>query len=544
MSKLTSLAYKFRISNTQIVWYIPTCYASTLLAHSYQPSLSNQDLKVHFFAFLVTIATVAMLFILSWMFSLNLKAKAWILISPLGYLFIGTIRGLFMFKVGEQLDLDTGLSILDRVMVSSGSTVFWLFLLAYFVNMHADYKTRFRSLFLKSIINRNARDGNKEVRSLLDEVQTGLRSIRFSEIGSLPDSETFQKVASDVRKQIDELIRPISHRLWISDSHEYPKARFRTLIVDGFKNLSYHPLVAATLNALISSLTLTTAMSAGEAFIRISIGFISVTLFGYSFRFVRRELKLKSHWYSLLEVFSLSYIPIWFADVTLSSDHISVEQPTTLSIYLVVPFIVTGLSIVTLIRSDQSFLFQSMESLASDNSYVDSRQAASYLHNSLQSELLAISKRLEMAAADPNSPDSRAALEQLGALINRSISEEFADFHSNSRERLNRVIENWKGILSIEIENSDAIFTLDDRSSVVVHLVEELASNLIKHGNSSTLRISCSVNDDQLVLEITPAFEISKPNSIGVGNSPWYEILSNSRAYMSKNGERYIRITL
>ena len=114
---------------------------------------------------------------------------------------------------------------------------------------------------------------------------------------------------------------------------------------------------------------------------------------------------------------------------------------------------------------------------------------ASYLHNSLQSELLALSYQIEESAKDPNTENARRLLEKLGSRINRSISDDFENFVERPLDRLSRIQTGWKGIAAISIEIPDHLLLDANRNFLIVQIIEEAITNAVRFSKSSEVNI-------------------------------------------------------
>lgn len=144
-------------------------------------------------------------------------------------------------------------------------------------------------------------------------------------------------------------------------------------------------------------------------------------------------------------------------------------------------------------------------------------QVASYLHNSLQSELLAISKKLEQAATSTDANTHRESLEQLSAMLNRSITQDFKSFYESPDQRLTQLVASWSGIISIKIDNPAAILANSTKSIIAIQSLEELASNAAKHSNTTELEVKAEINNDFLQLIITANDDYEPITQTGYG---------------------------
>lgn len=419
-------------------------------------------------------------------------------------LLVGPFRGIFMDRLSTLMDVDSGLSIINRIFVSTASTAFWLFLLSYFININNLYRQQYRSLISQAFVSTTKDPTRGDLRQTLDKVQASLRTIQIESRDGSNKSEVLRDISVALKKQVDEIIRPLSRRLWLSAIDEYPRIRLRNTIIDALKNLEYSRILLSSLIAFITFSMFPTFMTFDEAFVRTIIIVVSLNMIGLFFQRLHRRFMRNRVLVSAGEFLVLTFLPISIGDVMYSRSYFQVSTPISLFVYLIIPFVVTSLAMVELIRSDRSRLLSLMATnfreFNSNNS--QSRLLASYLHNSLQSELLALAERLERASKDPGDSSASLVLEDLQSLINRSVHEDFLNSYGDSRERLRQVIRNWSGIVDIEIEDVDLIFHQDQEAVTVVQMIEELASNLSKYGNEERLKIVCIRNEDRLFIQL------------------------------------------
>jgi hypothetical protein len=159
--------------------------------------------------------------------------------------------------------------------------------------------------------------------------------------------------------------------------------------------------------------------------------------------------------------------------------------------------VVIVLSLFDLTQRDRAFLLNLLEQNG-DSIYekvspgvdLDQREIASYLHNSFQSELLALSSQLAAAALSGNKEITSSVLQRASSVATRSLSDDLARMKEQPLDRLKSVIESWKNILEIQID-IDGEFLKDNCNTLVfTQTVEEIASNAFRHDKATCLKIS------------------------------------------------------
>jgi signal transduction histidine kinase len=201
----------------------------------------------------------------------------------------------------------------------------------------------------------------------------------------------------------------------------------------------------------------------------------------------------------------------------------------TLLISLVAPAVIIVLSLFNLTLRDHALIIELLENYeitripGSPKSFdPGERQLASYLHNSLQSELLAIAGQLEEAATSNNHEKSSEILQKVSSLINRSFIDDFEKFSESPLERLDVVRKSWAGILNISIEIPTDLLDSPERNAKLVQTIEEFAANSYRHGKAKDIWVVAKRNEVglQLTLRSNGSQKISTKRGLG---SEWLD---------------------
>jgi glucose-6-phosphate-specific signal transduction histidine kinase len=151
------------------------------------------------------------------------------------------------------------------------------------------------------------------------------------------------------------------------------------------------------------------------------------------------------------------------------------------------------------------------------------QNAAAYLHNLLQSELLAITKQIETSSDDLESVNSRKDLEKLLDRLNRPIKDDFQKFLNNPIERLNRLQSAWKGIAEVNITIPTQALEDQNRNILLVQIVEEAIANAVRHAGATQVNVMAELQVDTRVrFSIINNGVSSKEKSVGLG-SAWLD---------------------
>jgi glucose-6-phosphate-specific signal transduction histidine kinase len=148
------------------------------------------------------------------------------------------------------------------------------------------------------------------------------------------------------------------------------------------------------------------------------------------------------------------------------------------------------------------------------------QNAAAYLHNLLQSELLAITKQMEISSVDSESIDSLKELGELLDRLNRPIKDDFQRFLNNPIDRLNRLQSAWKGIAEIELIIPSQALEDQSRNILLVQIVEEAIANAVRHASATLIRVNAElVADNRVRFSILDNGSSGKEESFGLGSA-------------------------
>jgi signal transduction histidine kinase len=203
--------------------------------------------------------------------------------------------------------------------------------------------------------------------------------------------------------------------------------------------------------------------------------------------------------------------------------------------------VVYVLSLIQLMSKDREYVLDLLSTLKlSDSSFSSLNEKseetalASYLHNSLQSELLALSVQLQNAAEKSDRGESEKLLQQVSSIVNRSIADDFSKFAESPLERLASLESSWRGLLSIEFLVNDEDLQNAATNLTIVQIVQEVATNVFRYDNATNLVIAATKNEQglNLVLQSDGDGELVKGEGFG---SRWFDQITSKAWTIEKN---------
>lgn len=444
----------------------------------------------------------------------------------------GLLRGATFFALLELFDIPQPSPLIQRLFNSTFVTLIWLTIANVAIEVNRRYKRKYRAILSQMmIVNFRNSDGvDSSFASIAEELavlQEGLRDTYSAAEKSSVSNAAMKKVAEDLHLHIESALKPISKRLWLTGTYKYPQLKFWRLILDAIGQLKYPAVLVAVTLALSGVILLAPQLGLASTLFTSTLGF---------FIFIATEIARKK----TVIKFKQSAKVINFVFVFTVGVLTSALTTIALRIYdgsgsFVLGFILSpytsGLIIVaaaiTLALSDRRLILENLSQEVREISKTSllpfqSSQAASYIHNSLQSELTALAHEFEKVAAQPESGRSEALMEKLDALIRRSISEDFANFLESPAKRLGRVLDSWSQIIELTTDIDQDLFIDSARGNLFVQLVEESLANSVRKGKATQVKITAVLSGAQLHIEITDNGTFNQNSTPGMG-SAWIE---------------------
>lgn len=454
----------------------------------------------------------------------------------------GAFRGVVFYYVNVVLGLTQSGSLINRILASTFTTIFWLCASNNIINASRSFKRTYQSAlnqFLAAHVEVFAQKTNTATENPeLVEFEKDL-SKSLSELLGNSDSETFRKVSQSLTVLINERLRPLSRRIWLRSLSEYPVINYKRLLGDSLKLLNFSQIGFIGIMSVLALLNNLFLRKLDESFWR-SFSYLCMTLTLMFF-----FNKSRNHWQRISLNFSFLLI-ISFAPIFISEFFADLlgYQTNYLAALLITPIpaaVIIVLALFDLTQRDRLFLLSLLDKnteiifdSVSAGVDLEQRQIASYLHNSFQSELLALSSQLAAAALSGDKESTSSVLQRASAVAARSLSEDLARMKEQPLDRLDSVINSWKNILEIEVDISNEVLQKKCNTVVFTQTVEEIASNAFRHDKATKLVISAKSGEfgTRLLFQSNGSQPISK--SEGMGDS-WLNQVSITPYSIEKN---------
>jgi signal transduction histidine kinase len=468
-----------------------------------------------------TVLAVSLLGLFTWISSWRFGAHRTISLGTFVVVagIVGAVRGLALLTMDRYLEINATEEAFTQVTNSVFSAVIWLTLIGLVFASKNKYRKRYQSILLQGAIDESSAivwDDHPNVIA----VKTNVAHARNASSEKLAAAE-LSDIARAIRDEIEHNIRPLSHRLWFGNEEEVPRARWSALVRDA--------LTAFTVPVgLVSLIWLAGTILGGiRTFgvpLGIAAGMLSTLTLALLLLSVRRFIP-RTLWWGLFAIATTSIISILLPHLLLTAAGYGQELSTSLLLTAILPLALAALLIATasisLAESDR----RTVLTIAQDRSQstLDRRRESSFLHNTLQSELTGIALQLEQAAKSGTREEAQAALERVDALVSRSISEDFSEFHQHPMQRLHRLSAAWKGLCRLTVWCSEDLHD-DPRLPAAVHVIEEIVANAVRHGGASYVDVQIGLTSDGLRISCVSDSQSPGSDIPGIGQRFLHEL--------------------
>jgi hypothetical protein len=450
----------------------------------------------------------------------------------------GIARGVAIFSIFDLLGFQNPTSLTWRIFNSIFNTFIWLGLGSVVIESNRRFTRRYRALMTQILVLKLREESEphhgfhyiaQQILQMQMRIKGTVEKIKFSSLGL----QSEQILATTLRREVEEELRPLSQRLWVKSIFDPPAVRIGFSVITAIRELKIRFTLIAFIYFLIISLNI--SLLAGPS-VAITYGALTYLFFAM-FNELRKELNRR---------FSFSDARMNFAFVVFIGFAVNLGSTFMLDLLglshsysaavLIAPtltaLIVTA-SFIELALSDRETLLEilSCHIQAQDSDYLErvSRgNAASYVHNSLQSELTSLAFHLDSIAANPDPIQSKLVMEKVESFISRSKSEDFSNFLETPELRLQKVLKSWEGIADIGVSLNELIYADQIRASLMVQLIEESVANAVRGGRANKIAVSAVFSGDSLRI-IVRDNGIAPMKSIGDGlGSKWIDSVSLS----------------
>ena len=441
---------------------------------------------------------------------------------------IGLVRGVFAFLILNNLGYEQIGGLINRSFASILTTLFWLSCSNLLLNYFEDFKIKYQEA-LKGVLHDESNQKENNILEL-DKIQTILKDILTNQ-GKESTSKNLNNLSVMITNYINEELKPLSKRIWLKSLGEYPKMNLLQLIKDAIKIDEFSKVNYFLTLSFLSFINNLFIRDFTESFFR------SVTFLIFLYIFVLFKMILNSRVnnfkfnINLISLFLIGFVPVLLSEYFSQILGFKGTWTGALIIAPIAPMLYLLFAIFGLLFKDQSLIIDLLNNLnffkySKDRNFdSDGRKVASFIHNSLQAELLALASKLEDAAFSENKDKSAQVFQQVTALANRSLIDDFNKFSESPLERLEFIKKSWRGLLEIKVNISEEILTNNNRNFLIVQMIEEFATNSYRYAKSTDISVTAEKTKNGVLLNLTNNGKSPIEKKKGLG-SEWLDKIS------------------
>ncbi len=313
---------------------------------------------------------------------------------------------------------------------------------------------------------------------------------------------------ASIRLVVDSTIRPLSRALWAVESRRYPPLKLVSLYRIALRSLR----LRAWLVALVWAVTSFTALAVPAGIVNAAVytaigGSVAVA----AFHFVRLGWT-RSVVVSLIVVTltSLGSVSLGFVITALitGTELQAADVPVVITGAVWMSFVVIGASILSGVVELRDVIREDLGTSdtrdvirrrsADDTTTASTKLVAAQLHGSVQSGLLGVALALDRGMISSDEIDQRLAaivdeLQLLG-----SAHSDHADGDKPPHEVVADLIDNWAGLLAVEVDNrsTSIVQTLLESRPECADILREALTNAHRHGRATEVTIHATTHSD------------------------------------------------
>lgn len=411
---------------------------------------------------------------------------------------VGTIRGVVLYQVIDVYGYTNRISLVSSAISSLLYTSIYYGGASLFVSLILKTNRLFHSEFQKAAyfrLNRDRESSSSSDPATYEETMTKINIAISSKVSdsTLHNREEIMKVAEEIRFQIQNVLRPLSHRLWVDSFGEIRTGKPWNILKDALIEMRFSKKFIVSYQFIIGIFGIGIAIGIKNGVIKSIFATLASLVLIFLLEKVWAARYGSSLAASLTFLVSMSVFPVVASEVASSFLNLPVDWLAGALIAPALPAIVVVSAVYGLVASDKEFALSAAKSIRflEENEYgidsksTESRNLSEYLHNTLQSELLRLSKQLEIAE-DPEKISMY--YKQLEVALSRT-REDIHALKSQGLDRLVSVCQSWEGIAKVVLEFEDVSDIESEKISYVCDILEEIINNSIRYGNADQISI-------------------------------------------------------
>lgn len=453
------------------------------------------------------------------------------ILYPLGLIaLVGAVRGEILHQLIKGFGLKDNLTPQMAIVSSLIFTSIYFITISSFMEMVLHRRDKFNKVFAeaslllanpRSVIN-DKMDPRRLYLETLDGIKNSMGAVGIGKERVEPG--ILLEASKVIQSQINEVLRPLSHRLWVNALGQVKHRHMLGILKDAIERLDFSVKYILAYQFFVGGYGIALVIGFKSSLFVTAIGtLISLLLIlGYFFLQSRVENRLFPLGVTFLVLLGL--LPVFV--------HTAIRNPLTeaasavagLLVSPTIPGLILLVSAYRLVIRDRDFAIGAATSVGfrvaslsvKEQPYKDEVELAEYLHNSLQSELFGISKRLEAASRSTSGAGTAEVLQSLESALNRDY-QDISTSELGGVMRIQKLIASWQGIADVEVVGLNHLEEGSNLAQRTSQILEEMITNTIRYGGADIIQVKLikELRNLQIQLSHNGKGEISKKSGLG-----------------------------
>lgn len=470
---------------------------------------------------------------------------------------VGAVRGAILHGIISISNLKDNLEPNFAIISSMVFTLIYFITISAFMEMVLQRKEKFDRIFAEAtllVANPGTLVGAKsDPKDIYDSTLRDFKaSISSLDLGTVRVShESLMAASKIIQNQINEVLRPLSHRLWVNGMGQVKHRGFLGILSDAIKNLDFNIKFILGYQFFVGGYGISLVIGLESSLYVSTIGVVTSAILILILLYLRQKLRSGHFLLGLTFLVLVGILPVFLAILIRDPLSESAAAAAGLLISPTLPALILMVSAYRLVGRDRDFAIGAATSVrfrvtavnANEEGVDSGIELAEYLHNSLQSELFGIAKRMESASQIDDPSGSRAVVRSLEDALSRNY-QDISTRDLDETMRIPQLIASWQGIAAITIVGLEEIQSNGPLVSRASSMLEEMITNTIRYGEADDVQIELTVAGAYLDILLTHngKGEISKKSGLGSLLLAHY---SNSGVdFKSENGKTLLRISI
>ena len=365
------------------------------------------------------------------------------------------------------------------------------------------------------------------------------------------EPEALMAASKAIQLEINEVLRPLSHRLWVNGLGQVKHRNILSILRDSIENLDFNIRNILIYQFFIGGYGISLVLGIQSAAYVSVIGVLTSLILMKLYRYGMGNSGERNFLYGLAFLVSVGLLPAFVPIAIRNSLNESASAIAGLLISPTLPGLILLLSSYKLIIRDRDFAIGAASSVGwriasnpvASHVKAEGIELAEYFHNSLQSELFGIAKRLETVSIPSQSGERKEIIKSLESALNRNY-QEISARDMDGVMRIKNIVTSWQGIAEIEISGLQHLEPNSNLSYRASQVLEEMITNTIRYGEANVISVELQqvLANLEILLTHNGRSEISKKS--GLGSLLLAQHSVSGLAIESQEGNTSLRISL